>query len=96
MVLVKGEERDCHNNALMLLATGEADYACTGYALSDDGLWRHHGWGYCLDGTIVETTTPRIAYYGFIDLSKEEFDKLLKEKRDELALAAVEESIGDK
>lgn len=50
----------------------------TGYALSGDGVWRQHSW--CVVRTpgkvrILETTEPRIVYYGFVmtDLEAEEF-----------------------
>ena len=60
----KGEGHECHKNAAWLFLQGKAD-AVTGYALSDDGKWRQHSWGW--DGEYVhETTTARIAYYGFV------------------------------
>ena len=37
----------------------------TGYALSDDGLWRQHTWGILRDG-ILETTEARIEYFGLL------------------------------
>jgi hypothetical protein len=39
----------------------------TGYALSDDGLWRQHTWGVLRDG-ILETTELREIYFGFLML----------------------------
>ena len=41
---------------------------CTGYALSEDGLWRQHSWLMQLKAranVLIETTEPRIAYFGF-------------------------------
>jgi hypothetical protein len=35
----------------------------TGYALSDDGLWRGHSWGLTKRG-IIETTVSRVKYFG--------------------------------
>jgi hypothetical protein len=35
----------------------------TGYALSDDGLWRQHSWALTNSG-IIETTEPRVRYFG--------------------------------
>ena len=35
----------------------------TGYALSDDGLWRGHSWGLTKKG-IIETTVRRVKYFG--------------------------------
>jgi hypothetical protein len=41
----------------------------TGYALSDDGLWRRHTWA--LEGErVIETTEPRVLYFG-VRLEKE-------------------------
>jgi hypothetical protein len=37
----------------------------TGYALSDDGLWRQHSWGMRRDA-IIETTEARVLYFGFL------------------------------
>jgi hypothetical protein len=60
-----GQGRECHKNAAWLFLHGKGE-AFTGYALSkDDGYWRQHSWGW--DGThVLETTTARIAYYGFM------------------------------
>ena len=35
----------------------------TGYALSDDGLWRGHSWGLNKRG-MIETTVSRVKYFG--------------------------------
>ena len=35
----------------------------TGYALSDDGLWRQHTWGLLRNG-VLETTEVRLRYFG--------------------------------
>lgn len=37
----------------------------TGYALSEDGLWRQHSWGVQREG-ILETTVPRSKYFGLL------------------------------
>jgi len=37
----------------------------TGYALSDDGLWRQHSWGLRREG-ILETTIVRAKYFGVL------------------------------
>ena len=37
----------------------------TGYALSEDGLWRQHSWGLLRDG-ILETTKLRLKYFGIV------------------------------
>lgn len=64
----RGKPRRCHENALALhrsLGYG----LCTGYALSDDGMWRQHSW--CIERrprttNIIETTEPRVMYFGFV------------------------------
>ena len=46
----------------------------TGYALSDDGLWRQHSWLIAKPGrrwTVIETTCRRLLYYGVV-LTEEE------------------------
>lgn len=60
------DARSCHWNAAKLWerSRGRIKMA-TGWALSDDGLWRSHSWGW--DGKRVwETTEPRVMYYGTI------------------------------
>lgn len=37
----------------------------TGYALSDDGLWRQHSWGMLREG-VLETTEARVKYFGIV------------------------------
>jgi hypothetical protein len=61
---VEGVGRECHKNAAWLFFRGEAD-PVSGYALSEDGKWRQHSWGW--DGTnVLETTTSRTSYYGLM------------------------------
>jgi hypothetical protein len=36
----------------------------TGWALSEDGIWRQHSWGIDWKGRLVETTLPRTRYFG--------------------------------
>jgi hypothetical protein len=43
---------------------GEVPAIGTGYALSEDGLWRQHSWGLREDGGVVETTSGREMYVG--------------------------------
>lgn len=64
LALEPGEPNDCHGNVVRLWRAGQARIA-TGYALSDDGLWREHSWG-VRDGTVVETTEPRQSYWGVL------------------------------
>ena len=79
IIMQKGEPSQCHTNSAMLWEanksrTLEGPYReelalATGYAMSEDGLWRQHSW--CVLRTparvkVVETTVPRVAYYGFV------------------------------
>jgi len=73
---VPGRESQCHRNSSLYWARnmGSALIA-TGYALSEDGLWHQHSW--CIDvgadGTprIIESTVPRVAYFGFVMTAEE-------------------------
>lgn len=60
--LVKMDDCHCHDNSLKLLCRGKVVEMRSGYALSDDGLWRHHSWGVEEDGSLVETTMKRLVY----------------------------------
>jgi hypothetical protein len=64
LTVEEGEPNDCHGNVVRLWRGGKAMIA-TGYALSDDGLWREHSWG-VRDGAVVETTEPRQCYWGVL------------------------------
>jgi hypothetical protein len=55
------EQRECHHNAVALGEQGGEVW--TGWALSSDGCWRAHSWAR-LKGVFVETTEPRVAYFG--------------------------------
>jgi len=64
-------ERDCacHANSARYWESHREDTVlCTGYALSEDGIWRQHTWLVHIrprKNRIIETTVPRIAYFGF-------------------------------
>lgn len=70
---MKGRCCQCHRNACDLwYANKDKDSfritICTGYALSDDGLWRQHSWLIQVKAranVLIETTEPRLAYFGF-------------------------------
>lgn len=68
--LMRGEPSQCHvNSANLWEQNKEATRICTGYALSEDGIWRQHSWlvwHKARSNQIVETTAKRIAYYGFV------------------------------
>lgn len=69
---MKGRACQCHNNSRKLYDRNKKDFdirICTGYALSDDGMWRQHSWLVLhkeRSNQIIETTEPRIGYYGFV------------------------------
>jgi hypothetical protein len=64
--LEPGVAGQCHRNVAHYSAT-KGYRICTGWALSDDGLWHQHSW--CLAGNeLVETTVKRQRYFGiFVD-----------------------------
>ena len=66
---VRGKPSQCHRNAAYRwIANQEKTVLCTGYALSEDGMWRQHSWLVELrprKNYIIETTVPRVAYFGF-------------------------------
>lgn len=64
VVLCEGEPCRCHSNSARLHEADARNQIATGWALSEDGLWRQHTW--CeRDGTLIETTLPRERYFGF-------------------------------
>lgn len=66
---MKGEAFQCHQNSARIWQQNkEETVICTGYALSVDGMWRQHSWlihRKARSNKIVETTRPRVLYYGF-------------------------------
>jgi len=71
-ILIKGAPNQCHRNACNLwlgnCTTHEVAVA-TGYALSNDGLWRQHSWllqRKSRSVQVIETTMKRIAYFGYV------------------------------
>ena len=67
--MMRGQPSQCHRNACYCWeANQDKAVLCTGYALSEDGMWRCHSWLVELrprKNRIVETTSPRVAYFGF-------------------------------
>jgi hypothetical protein len=68
------KSRECHRNMAEIWAERQHTLVGigTGYALSDDGLWRQHSWGLRREG-ILETTVPRVKYFGVL-LQRENAD----------------------
>lgn len=77
----KGRPSRCHENASLLWdANRNNTKIATGYALSEDGLWRQHSWVVQeLESgrlRVWETTVRRVAYFGFV-MTEEECEKFL-------------------
>lgn len=70
-----GEIRQCHKNSAELWASDKVNRKIvTGYALSQDAMWRQHTWVIEIRGDkniIIETTEPRIGYFGVVLLDEE-------------------------
>lgn len=78
--MVPGERNDCHGNAARLWAKDrEGAVIETGWAMSEDGVWRQHSWAR-KGPTILETTTPRLLYYGF-ELTPKEAERFYMANR---------------
>jgi hypothetical protein len=71
--LMLGTRSDAYHNVVQFVNEGKIDQHVIGYALSADGKWRLHSWGFQKDSTLVETTEIRIVYLG---LFKKELTKL--------------------
>lgn len=69
--LVAMVESNCHVNTANLFTQGRGSIA-SGFALSDDGLWREHSWLLDGQGRIVETTVLRLLYHGYALSGKEQ------------------------
>lgn len=70
MVMRGGQPSHCHSNSAFLWESSQDRMAlATGFALSDDGVWRQHTW--CIEpaatrARTVETTERRELYFGFV------------------------------
>jgi hypothetical protein len=59
------ERSRCHSNAASLWCQSRKRIRiASGYALSEDGIWRRHSWG-SDSGRVIETTVERVAYFGY-------------------------------
>jgi hypothetical protein len=79
-IMARGEASRCHSNSAACWEANQGElFLCTGYALSDDGIWRQHSW--CWHHRlrkVVETTEPRVAYFGY-RMCPSEADRFLYE-----------------
>jgi hypothetical protein len=57
----------CHQNVSVVWKSRKFGIVAiaTGYALSEDGLWRQHSWGILREG-LLETTEARRKYFGIV------------------------------
>lgn len=66
----KGQPSQCHANSAYLWDANRGHCSiATGYALSEDGLWRCHSWVVqprSRTMRVWETTVKRMAYFGFV------------------------------
>ncbi len=83
--MMKGAPSQCHRNCCELYDLNKDDFdvrICTGYALSEKGgMWRQHSWLVLHNprsNQIIETTEPRIGYYGFV-MTREQCDKFCED-----------------
>jgi hypothetical protein len=60
-----GQRSRCHQNVARMYREHQHGIKAigTGYALTDDGIWREHSWGISAK-RILETTTMRLLYFG--------------------------------
>ena len=73
-IMKRGRPSQCHANSANLYESNKNNgdinlKICTGYALSDDGIWRQHSWlvwAKARVNRIIETTVERVLYYGFV------------------------------
>ena len=61
------ESSSCHRNVASVWICKEFGIVgiATGYAFSDDGLWRQHSWGVLRNG-VLETAEERLKYFGLL------------------------------
>ena len=78
--MMSGEQSQCHRNCCELWLENKDRHEvaiATGYALTKDGLWRQHTWLMLRRSRsvrVVETTTKRIAYFGFVMTTEQSED----------------------
>jgi hypothetical protein len=61
----KMADRRCHQNVEYIITRWPHFKGFTGFALSEDGVWRFHSWAFDpRTDCIRETTEPRLMYFG--------------------------------
>ena len=80
----RGEPCQCHSNSAALWQANQGlTKIATGYALSRDGMWRQHSWCVMWNQKtdayqVIETTEPRLLYYGYV-MNSAECEKFLSD-----------------
>jgi hypothetical protein len=76
----KGDPCECHRNSVLFWEKNKNKVVLmTGYALSNDSMWRQHSWcAFIKNGQIIESTEGRKAYFGFA-MTHDEANALLGE-----------------
>jgi hypothetical protein len=71
-VLRLGKASECHENSFAIHQQDPARYEVrTGYALSEDGIWRPHSWVFDAKvNGIIETTEKRVTYFGVVKFAR--------------------------
>lgn len=66
-IFIRGRSSQCHQNSCLLYQQNDCiTHIGTGWALSEDGLWRQHSWAIKNNNILVETTEDREKYYGIL------------------------------
>lgn len=66
IVIIEGQTSECHQNSALLYQNNKSVTEIgTGWALSEDGLWRQHSW-VMKNSELIETTIKRTKYYGIL------------------------------
>lgn len=67
IIFVEGSKSECHLNAQVYADLRPNAKLATGWALTEDGLWRQHSWCWIPDRrVIIETTELRTKYFGVL------------------------------
>ena len=67
VILTKMNRNDCYDNCAKLFIEGKIKELHTGFALSNDGLWKQHSWGVDFNNIIIETIEPCLIYLTSFD-----------------------------
>ena len=66
-LILPGVRNSCHKNVAFYFVSTPNDFRiASGFALTIDGMWQSHSWLVDSAGLIIETTVPRVSYYGSV------------------------------